>query len=63
MRGPRVRANEASLPLELADGSADLLGSLAGIASEVVAPPFVDVEAGERLRPGRLRGRTLSPST
>ncbi len=63
MRGPRVRGGGDSLPLELVDGSAGMPASAAGTESAVASPPFADVEAGGRFRPGRLRGRTVSPST
>ena len=62
IRGPRVRAGAPSL-MESADGSADVLTSLGGAGSVAVSPPFADEETGGRLRPGRLRGRTVSPST
>ena len=61
MRGPRVRVGGASLPLGLVDGSAGKPASAAGTESEAVSPPFADVEAVGRFRPGRLRGRTVSP--
>ena len=63
MRGPRVRVGGASLPLELVDGSAGMPASAADAESEAVSPSFADVGAFGRLRPGRLRGRTVSPST
>ena len=63
MRGPRVRVGGASLLLELVDGSAGLLASAGGTESEAASPPFADVEVSGRFRPGRLRGRTVSPST
>lgn len=63
MRGPRVRAGEDSLPLELSSGSADVPASTAGTESGGVSPLIAGVEADGRFRLGRLRGRTVSPST
>ncbi len=63
MRGPRVRAGDASSPLELVEGSADALASVTGIGFEAISPPFGGAETVGRFRPGRLRGRTVSPST
>ena len=63
MRGPRVRAGGVSLPLELVEGPAEVLTSAAGTESGGVSPPFAGTETSGRFRPGRLRGRTFSPST
>ena len=54
MRGPRLRACVASLPLESVAGS--------DCAVEAI-PPFGSAGDGGRLRAGRLRGRTISVST
>jgi hypothetical protein len=63
MRGPRVRPGGASFPLESAGGFADAPASLTSVESAVDSPPFVEEEIDERFRPGRLRGRTISPIT
>jgi len=63
IRGPRVRAGGVSLPLEVAGGSAPVLTSAVGAESADVSPPIAGVEISGRLRPGRLRGRIVSPST
>ena len=54
MRGPRLRACVASLPLESVAGS--------DCGGEAI-PPFGSAGDGRRLRAGRLRGRTISVST
>ena len=63
MRGPRVRVCGASFPSGFVDDSAGAPTSLDGVEPEAASWPFAGVETGVRFRPGRLRGRTVSPST
>ena len=63
MRGPRVRPGGATSPTGFVDSSADALMPLAGVESDGVFSPFPWTEAGGRFRPGRRRGRTISPRT
>jgi len=63
MRGPRVRVCRTSVPSGIVDGSAGAPASLAGADSSVVPLLFSETGTVGRFRPGRLRGRTVSPST
>lgn len=62
IRGPRVRSDGASSPLGFVDSSADAPSPFP-VESATLFSPFPWTEAGGRFRPGRLRGRTTSPST
>src|SRR5258706_79398 len=63
MRGPRALSDGLSSPYGCADRSADAPSPFPGGEPAALFSPFPWTEAGGRFRPGRLRGRTISPST